>query len=94
MDVPGALETVASGINNLSVVTGLYVDARDNPHGYFWFQGDFVTVDASISGARGSLWYGSNDHGDLAGFFEDTNHVEHAVIAVRVDGDGEGDRDH
>lgn len=87
LDVPGALATLAYGINNLTVVTGLYLDASDNPHGYFWSHGQFVTVDASIPGAVGSLWYGSNDQGDLAGYFEDTNNVSHAVIALRVDKD-------
>ncbi len=87
LDVPGALATLAFGINNLSVVTGLYFDASDNPHGYFWSRGQFVTVDTTIPGAVGALWIGSNDQGDLAGFFEDTNGVTHAVIALRVDGE-------
>ena len=78
---------MAYGINNLTVVTGLYFDASNNPHGYFWSQGKFVTVDTTIPGAVGVLWYGSNDQGDLAGYFNDTNGVFHAVIALRVDGE-------
>jgi len=86
LEVPDSIFTEAFGINNLGVVTGLYQDMSGNYHGYFWSQGTYVTVDTTIPGAVGALWYGSNDFGDLAGFIEDTNNVQHAVIAVRVDG--------
>lgn len=85
LDVPGSIFTVAFGINNLGVVTGQYLDMSGNYHGYFWSGGTYVTVDTTIPGAVGALWFGSNDEGDLAGIFEDTNSVSHAVIALRVD---------
>jgi hypothetical protein len=88
-EAPGALYTLAFGINNRGVVTGLYVNPDQSHHGYFLFQGKFVTVDANIPGSVGSLWYGSNEHGDLAGLYFDASHAPHAVIAERLDDDGD-----
>ena len=86
-NAPGALLTVAFGINNLGVVSGLYVNPDTSHHGYTWSQGKFVTVDVTLLGANGTLWYGSNDRGDLAGlYYSGSNHVENAVIALRQDG--------
>jgi hypothetical protein len=86
-NAPGALYTVAFGINNESVVSGLYVNPDTSHHGYFWHDGQFVTVDVTLPTANGTLWYGSNSHGDLAGvFFSGATHVINAVIAVHLDG--------
>ena len=54
-------------------------------------KGEFVTVDAPFPGALGTEWYCVNDHGDLAGVYLDATQVFRAVIAERVDGDGDGD---
>ena len=90
LDVPGATYTLAQGINNLGVVVGGYLDATGN-HGFIWYKGKFVTVDASIPGSVGTGWYGSNEHGDLAGTYGDASGVFHAVIGLRADGEGNGD---
>jgi hypothetical protein len=82
---PGAIYTLALGINNLGVVTGEYVDASHVHHGYFWRNGQFVTVDVTIPGALGNEWYQANDHGDLAGVYQDATQVLRAVIAERLD---------
>jgi probable HAF family extracellular repeat protein len=92
LDVPGAIYTLASGINNQGTVVGSYLDASGN-HGFIWSNGEFVTVDVTISGAVGTGWYSSNEHGDLAGVYGDASGVFHAVIALRADGDGDGDGD-
>lgn len=86
---PGAIYTLALGINNLGVVSGEYVDANHVHHGYFWRNGQFVTVDVNIPGALGNEWYGSNEHGDLAGVYMDAGHEFRAVIAERLDGDAD-----
>ena len=93
---PGALYTVAFGINNLGVVAGLYVNPDTTHHGYLWSEGQFTTVDTDISTAIGTLWYQANDHGDIAGVYFDSTHAPHAVIAIRSDGDHGHDlgRDH
>ena len=84
LDVPGAAYTIGGAINNQGDVPGLYLDASGY-HGFLWSHGEYFTVDTDIAGANGVEWIGINDQGDLAGFFEDTNNVSHAVIALRVD---------
>jgi probable HAF family extracellular repeat protein len=34
LDFPGAMNTVANGINNLGQIVGYYVDANGNEHGF------------------------------------------------------------
>jgi hypothetical protein len=93
LDAPGAVYTLAFGINNLGVVVGRWVGTDGGHHGYLWFQGNFVTVDTDISGSLGGEWYGSNEHGDLAGnIWTAPGHTPHAVIAERVDGDGDSNK--
>jgi uncharacterized membrane protein len=84
-DVSEADYTFVTGINNDGVVTGAYAGADGVPHVYIWFSGQAVTVDVTIGGAIVTEWYGLNDHGDLAGEYFDTDFVNHAVIAERVD---------
>jgi hypothetical protein len=56
-------------------------------HGFIWSKGQFITVDANVSGSIGTEWIVINDHGDLAGIYFDASHAAHAVIAFRVDGE-------
>jgi len=93
LTVPGAAYTIANGINNEGVVTGLYVNPDHSHHGFIWFKGQFITVDANVAGSIGTEWIGLNDHGDHAGIYFDTTHAAHAVIALRVDEDRDGDGD-
>ena len=88
LTVPGAAVTVGGAINNEGVVTGYYVTPENILHGFIWRDGQFITVDANVSGAIGSGWIGLNDNGDLAGVYFDTNYMQHAVIALRADRDG------
>jgi hypothetical protein len=90
LDAPLAVYTLAFGINNLGVVVGRWVGTDGGHHGYLWFQGKFVTVDADISGSLGSEWYGSNERGDLAGnIWTAPGHTPHAVIAERLEEDAD-----
>jgi hypothetical protein len=91
LDVPGAAYTIGNGINNEGVVTGLYVNPDTSHHGFIWSKGRFITVDANVTGSIGTEWIGLNDHGDLAGIYFDASHAAHAVIALRVDQDGDWD---
>jgi len=45
IDAPGAVETDATGVNNTGQVSGYYVDAAGNPHGFLWQNGGLQTVD-------------------------------------------------
>ena len=94
LDAPGAAFTIGSAINNERVVTGLYENSDNSHHGFIWSKGQFVTVDANVPGTIGTEWVGLNDQGDLAGIYFDTNELPHAVIALRVDGDGHSGLDH
>jgi hypothetical protein len=87
LTVPGAAYTIANGINNEGVVTGLYVNPDHSHHGFIWTKGQFITVDANVPGSIGTEWIGLNDHGDLAGIYFDATHAPHAVIAERLDRD-------
>jgi len=89
INVPGATYTLAQGINNQGDVAGSYLDANGH-HGFIWSKGEFVTVDAPIPGSLGTGWFYVNDHGDLAGVYMDATQVFRAVIAERLDGDGDG----
>jgi hypothetical protein len=90
LDAPGAVYTLGFGINNLGAVVGRYLDATGGHHGYYWIRGTFVTVDANIAGSLGTQWIAINDHGDLAGnIWTAPGYTAHAVIAERVDGDGD-----
>ena len=93
LNVPGATFTVGSGINNHDEVAGGYLIAPHGHHGFLWLGGKFVTVDDDLPASAGTEWIGLNDHGDVSGLYYDTtaNHVQHAVIGVRVDGDRHGD---
>jgi hypothetical protein len=94
LNVPGATYTVPSGINNHGVVAGGYLIAPHGHHGFLWFNGSFVTVDDDLPASAGTEWIGLNDRGDVSGiYFDTTNHVPHAVIGVRLDGDADRDGD-
>ena len=89
INAPGATYTTPTTINNQGMVVGGYVIAPHGHHGFLWFDGKFVTVDDNLPDSAGTFWFGLNDHGDVAGLYYDTtaNHLPHAVIGVRVDGD-------
>jgi hypothetical protein len=49
IDVPGATMTFGWGISNQAVVTGLYLDAAFNSHGFVYNNGEFTSVDGPTS---------------------------------------------
>jgi hypothetical protein len=67
IDIPGAEETWAMGINNSGDIVGFYVDSASNYHGFLNVGGSFTTIDVP-----GALWtevYGINDSGDIVGTY-------------------------
>jgi hypothetical protein len=90
LDVPGAFFTVLFGLNNLGVVAGEYGDPSGR-HGCTISRGQVTTVDVPFADAIASGWWNVNDHGDLAGAYRDASFAVHAVVAERVDGEGESD---
>jgi probable HAF family extracellular repeat protein len=67
IDVPGAMLTVANGINERGQVVGFYVDAGGMPHGYLWEKGRFATVDAP--GPMPTAAIDINDRGQILGAY-------------------------
>lgn len=72
IDVPGALGTLATGINAQGHVVGIYYDTAGNSHGFLLKRGAFVTVDVpgSLIGVSGMLQTeanGINAAGDIVG---------------------------
>ena len=67
IDAPGALETQAIGVNNTGQVTGFYIDAAGNPHGFLWQNGGLQTVD--YPGAPVTLLSAVTDWGLIIGSY-------------------------
>jgi hypothetical protein len=72
VDVPNASGTLATGINSLGVIVGIYYDSAGNSHGFLLKKGSFTTVDVpgSIVGVSGTLpteANGINGAGEIVG---------------------------
>jgi len=72
VDVPGASNTIATGINARGVIVGIYYDSAGNEHGFLLKNGNFSTVDVpgSLVGVSGTLQTeanGINDGGAIVG---------------------------
>ena len=81
IDVPGADDTLALGINDQDEVVGVYyVGAVFD--GFIMRAGNFVTVD--VPGAASTWIYDINNHGDLCGFYIDTSGIGHGFIATPI----------
>ena len=72
VDVPGATNTLATGINARGSIVGIYFDSAGNEHGFLREHGNFLTVDVpgSLVGVSGTLQTeanGINARGDIVG---------------------------
>src|SRR5215472_4856878 len=67
--MPGAAATVATGINDLGEVTGIYYDSAGTPHGFVDIGGSFTSLD--IPGASGTDPFGIDNAGQIVGFYVD-----------------------
>ena len=65
IEVPGALATVAWGINAGGAIVGSYVDADFRSHGFLLRDGQFTTID--YPGADGNDARGISPNGDIVG---------------------------
>jgi uncharacterized membrane protein len=66
-DVPGAVSTIASGINARGDIVGTYIDADGRRHGFAQREGIFTTID--YPGAAGTEARGIGPGGEIVGFF-------------------------
>jgi hypothetical protein len=65
IEVPGALATVAFGINPRGDIVGTYVDASFRSHGFLLRDGSFTTID--YPGAAGNDARGISPSGEIVG---------------------------
>jgi probable HAF family extracellular repeat protein len=69
LDVPGSLNTTASGINDAGQVVGSYMDGSLGVHGFVYSAGTFTTVD--VPGRTDAVVNDINDVGQMVGFSGD-----------------------
>ncbi len=69
IEVPGARETLAYGINNSGQIVGEYYDAAGGRHGFLLSDGSYTTLD--VPGARVTIAHGINDTGQIVGYYFD-----------------------
>lgn len=67
IDVPGALNTLAFGINTGGDVVGTYADSTGFAHGFLLSGGTYTTIDYPTSGLETEL-FGVNDVGQVVGY--------------------------
>jgi hypothetical protein len=80
IDVPGATDTFAYGLNNSGEQVGYNVDQQSGIHGFVLRSKNFTTVD--VPGSLGTLVTNINERGDLVGLWFDSN-ATHAFFATR-----------
>lgn len=66
IDVPGATRTFAIGINNVSDISGWYVNFDGTYHGFLLSGGTYTTID--YPGSSATELYGMNDLGQFVGY--------------------------
>jgi probable HAF family extracellular repeat protein len=76
IDYPGAVSTVAMGINNSGQISGWYTDENGNNHGFVYSGSTFTSFDCPLdTSAPGSItetWaYGISDSGNVVGYCMD-----------------------
>lgn len=67
IDVPGAMSTMAIGINAAGDIVGAYVDANKVMHGFLLSQGAFTTIDDPLG--IGTNARGIGPGGDIVGYY-------------------------
>jgi probable HAF family extracellular repeat protein len=78
IDFPGALGTVAFGINDRGHIVGSFVDNRGAVHGFLLDDGVFTHID--VPGATLSTGNGITNRGQIVGTFVDTSDVAHGYL--------------
>ena len=68
VDMPGASDTVATGINDSGQITGDYYDNTGTPHGFVDTGGSFIPLD--IANASGTEPFGIDGSGQPVGFYD------------------------
>ena len=81
IEVPGAMSTLALGINDRGQIVGNFTDAKGVRRGFLFDQGVYTPID--VPGATSTVVYGVNAHGQIAGFFVDARGMHGFCGTVR-----------
>jgi hypothetical protein len=81
--VPGALLTLAYGINNSKqLVVGYYIDSSGIPHGYFRDANGALHFPIDPPGSTGTILFGLNERNWVVGRYADSSGVTHGLFFV------------
>ena len=90
LDVPGATDTFALGINDSGLVVGYWdlLDQNGNTlaiYGFTWQDGGFIDTKINFPGAAGSALFGVNARGDLSGVWvpDFFSGIEHGFVCPK-----------
>ena len=78
IDHPGAVATLAVGINNNGQIVGRYVDTAGAFRGYLLSDGNFIPID--LPGASATRPLGINLDGDIVGHYVINGQQEHGFL--------------
>ena len=77
-DRPGAIESLANGINDLGTITGNYADSLGG-HGFLLFRnGSYITFDPP--GSTDTLSEAINAEGEVTGYYVDVAGMTHGYV--------------
>ena len=83
INYPGAVDTDISGINNLGMMVGYYIDTAGVNHGFIYQHGTFTSFnDPNAGTAKGQGTQGSaiNDSGTIVGAYIDAKNNYHGFM--------------
>jgi hypothetical protein len=80
IDVAGAIETDANGINISHVIVGSYVDIGGVSHGWIRKGDGIETFD--VPGSTGTFAHGINGSNQIVGWYTDSSSVQHGFLLV------------
>ena len=80
IDVPGALFTVAEGINNSGDIVGLYRGMDFTLHGFVLSKAGYAIVD--VPGSSGTQVNSINAKGEIVGVYQDADDNNHGFVGV------------
>jgi uncharacterized membrane protein len=90
LDVPGATDTYALGVNDSGLVAGYWdlLDQNGNTlaiYGFTWKDGGFIDTQINFPGAAGSGLFGVNARGDLSGVWvpDFFSGIEHGFVCPK-----------
>ena len=78
LEFPNSVATVATGINDLGQIVGVYIDQTDNVHGFIYERGRYTQLD--YPGAIETDLNGINNWRQISGYYLDTAGLPHGFV--------------